>query len=231
MLEFREIELRQNDFKFSADFAIKSGAHVAVVGPSGAGKSTLLSIAGGFSPPQVGDVFFRSAPLTHKSPSARPIAHLFQDNNLFPHMSVFQNIGLGIRPNLKFGFEEIVQIDAAIEAVGLQGLSKRRPAELSGGQQSRVALARVLVQSKPIILLDEPFSALGPAMRQEMILLARKLGEHNQATMLMVTHDLADIKSFASHVIWVEDGECQAPRALADFQTNPPSGFVTYSGQ
>nr|WP_319248708.1 ATP-binding cassette domain-containing protein [uncultured Celeribacter sp.] len=230
MLEFRNIRLTQGDFTLSASFSVPQGAKVAVIGPSGAGKSTLLSLIGGFDTPDAGEITWQGQSFGRQAPFERPIAHLFQDNNLFAHMTVRDNVGLGIRPGLRLTSPEADRVQAALGAVGLEGMGSRRPAQLSGGQQSRVALARVLVQEKPLILLDEPFSALGPAMRGEMIELAKEVSSRLKATMLMVTHDIADVDRFADLVIWVEDGQCQPPRSWAEMKADPPAGLRAYIG-
>lgn len=230
MLELQSIRLTQGDFTLSADLTIPVGARVAVVGPSGAGKSTFLSLIGGFEAADEGRLLWNGQELTKALPHERPISHLFQDNNLFAHMSAAQNVGLGIRPNLRLTKAEQARVTEALSAVGLSGMEARRPAELSGGQQSRVALARVLVQEKPLILLDEPFSALGPAMRGEMIGLAKEVSTRLSATMLMVTHDIADVDRFADLVIWIEDGVCQPPRNWEEMKADPPQGLKAYIG-
>ncbi|WP_417262323.1 ATP-binding cassette domain-containing protein [Celeribacter sp.] len=230
MLELRSIRLTQGDFTLSADLSIPNGARVAIIGPSGAGKSTLLSLIGGFEAPDAGTLLWDRKDVTQALPHERPISHLFQDNNLFAHMTAAQNVGLGIKPNLRLSKVEQERVSEALSAVGLAGMEARRPAELSGGQQSRVALARVLVQEKPLILLDEPFSALGPAMRDEMIGLAKEVSEKLGATMLMVTHDIADVDRFADLVIWIEDGHCQPPRDWAEMKADPPKGLKAYIG-
>lgn len=230
MLELQSIRLTQDDFSLSADFAIPVGARVAVIGPSGAGKSTLLSLLGGFETPDAGRLLWEGQDLTQALPHDRPISHLFQDNNLFAHMTAAENVGLGIRPNLRLTKTEQARVSEALTAVGLTGMEKRRPAALSGGQQSRVALARVLVQEKPLIFLDEPFSALGPAMRGEMIGLAKEVSDKLGATMLMVTHDIADVDRFADLVIWIEDGHCHPPRDWAEMKGDPPEGLTHYIG-
>lgn len=230
MLCLKDIVVQQDSFSLQANFDIPAGRRVAVLGPSGAGKSTLLSALGGYVPVTHGRLLWQGADITDLSPSQRPIATVFQDNNLFPHMTVFQNVGLGIKSNLKLDAKQADQAEAALEVVGLKEFRLRRPAALSGGQQSRVALARVLVQKRPLILLDEPFSALGPSMRSDMVDLARDIGARTGATLLMVSHDINDVEHFADDVIWVEDGLCQAPRALVDFLDQPPKGFIDYIG-
>lgn len=230
MLCLKDVVVQQDGFRLLADFDIPVGRRVAVLGPSGAGKSTLLSVLGGYISTTSGQLFWQGLRMTDMAPSQRPIATVFQDNNLFPHMTAAQNVGLGIRPRLKLSAEQIEQVDAALETVGLGGFQQRRPAALSGGQQSRVALARLLVQQKPLILLDEPFSALGPSMRSDMVDLARDIGARTGATLLMVSHDIKDVERFADDVIWVDDGECQPPRALRSFIDQPPKGFTDYVG-
>ncbi len=230
MLEFRNLHLTQGDFTLTADFQVPKGARVAVIGPSGAGKSTLLSLIGGFETPDDGDIFWQEKPFGLSAPFERPISHLFQDNTLFAHMTAAQNVGLGLKPNLRLSKSEQSAVSEALRAVGLEGLETRHPGALSGGQQSRVALARVLVQKKPLILLDEPFSALGPAMRHEMIDLAKEVAGRLQATMLMVTHDVSDVDRFADLVIWVEEGLCHPPRPWAEMMSEPPQGLLDYIG-
>lgn len=235
MLEFDNLRLTQadpkhGDFTLSADFSVPQGARVAVIGPSGAGKSTLLSLIGGFEAPDHGRISWRGRDITHEPPAKRPMAHLFQDNNLFAHMSAAENVGLGIRPNLRLSRKEQERVFAALASVGLSGMEARRPGELSGGQQSRVALARVLVQEHPLILLDEPFSALGPAMRGEMIDQAIEVSKRLSATTLMVTHDIADVDRFAEIVIWVEEGQCAPPRDWEEMKADPPKGLREYIG-
>lgn len=230
MLELKNVTLTQGNFRLTANFTIPTGSRVAVLGPSGAGKSTLLSLIGGFEREDAGEILWNGASFTGKAPHERPISHLFQDNNLFAHMSAADNVALGIRPNLRLSTTEQTRVAEALTAVGLSGYEARRPAELSGGQQSRVALARVLVQERPLVMLDEPFSALGPAMRQEMITLAKEVGTRLNATMLMVTHDIADVDAFADLVIWIEDGTCHAPQTWDAMKARPPEGLRAYIG-
>ncbi|AVW92452.1 ATP-binding cassette domain-containing protein [Celeribacter baekdonensis] len=230
MLEFRNLRLTQGDFTLTADFQVPKGARVAVIGASGAGKSTLLSLIGGFEASDDGDILWQGKPFGRSAPFERPISHLFQDNTLFAHMTAAQNVGLGLKPNLRLSKSDKDTVSEALRAVGLEGLEARRPGALSGGQQSRVALARVLVQQKPLILLDEPFSALGPAMRHEMIDLAKEVSARLEATMLMVTHDVSDVDRFADLVIWVEEGLCHPPRPWTEMMSEPPQGLLDYIG-
>ena len=164
MLRLEGIQIRSGDFTLRADWQVEAGARVAVIGPSGAGKTTLLEAIAGFRDLAAGRIFWDGRDISRDAPGARPIAMLFQDGNLFPHLSVAQNAGLGLRPDLRLTPAQWGRVRQALARVGLEGLEMRRSAELSGGQQSRAALARVLLQSKPLLLLDEPFAALGPVL-------------------------------------------------------------------
>lgn len=230
MLRLETIRIAQSDFALEADFAIVRGRKTAVIGPSGAGKSTLLGAIGGFLPLTAGRLWWQDRDITHTAPGRRPISMLFQDNNLFPHLSIAQNIGLGIRPDLKLTPEDHSRLSRALDRVGLGGMSGRRPGELSGGQQSRAALARVLVQDRPVILLDEPFAALGPALRHEMLDLVRDLGDETNATLLMVTHDPQDVRRIADDVVFVEGGRAAAPQPAGALMENPPPALRAYLG-
>ncbi|MEP1613588.1 MAG: ATP-binding cassette domain-containing protein [Roseobacter sp.] len=230
MLRLEGVEIRQGSFSITADWIVTKGRAVAVIGPSGAGKSTVLGALGGFIPLVSGRVVCAGQDITHAVPGLRPISMLFQDNNLFPHLTVLQNIGLGLKSNLRLNAEDLDRVHAAITRVGLTGMDTRKPAALSGGQQSRAALARVLVQDNPLVLLDEPFAALGPALRQEMLDLVRELVSETGATLLMVTHAPEDVMRIADDVIFVEGGQAHPPAPAAELMENPPSALRAYLG-
>ena len=164
-IRFENVRLQAGAFTLTADLEIASGARVAVMGPSGAGKSTLLAGLCGFLPLVAGRIVIAGQDITNAAPGARPVATLFQDGNLFPHLTAAQNVGLGLRPDLRLLGKETRAVQTALDRVGLAGLGDRKPAQLSGGQQSRVALARVLLQRRAVLALDEPFAALGPALK------------------------------------------------------------------
>ncbi|MCB1310355.1 MAG: ATP-binding cassette domain-containing protein [Sedimentitalea sp.] len=206
------------------------GRRLAVIGPSGAGKSTLIEGIAGFLPVETGRITWQGRDITDAAPGARPVAMLFQDGNLFPHLDVAQNVGLGIRPDLKLDAAERARVAEAIARVGLEGLAGRKPAALSGGQQSRAALARVLVQNRPLLLLDEPFAALGPALKVEMLDLVAALVRDAGATLLMVSHDPADARRIADEVILVEAGRAHPPQPTAALLDNPPPALRAYLG-
>jgi len=230
MLTLEALRIEQGDFSLTADWQVPNGARVALIGPSGAGKSTLLAAIAGFVAPSGGRVYWHGQDITSLAPGARPVAMLFQDANLFPHLTVAQNVGLGVRPALRLSPAERARVEEAIAHVGLTGLEPRRPASLSGGQQSRAALARILVQRRPLLLLDEPFSALGPALRAEMLDLVETLCAETGATLLMVSHTPEDAQRIADRVVMVDAGRAEPPVPTAEAFARPSEAMRRYLG-
>ncbi|KAA2313338.1 ATP-binding cassette domain-containing protein [Pseudooceanicola sediminis] len=230
MLELRAVDIRQDDFRLRADLAVATGRKVAVIGPSGAGKSTLLSTIAGFFRQTSGQVVWQGRPLDGVAPGKRPISMLFQDGNLFPHLDIARNIGLGIAPSLRLSEQDRARVEDALQRVGLGGMGGRTPAALSGGQQSRAALARILVQNRPLLLLDEPFAALGPALRAEMLDLVSDLVDETGVTLLMVSHDPADARRIAQDIMLVDDGHAYPPAEAGQMLADPPEALRRYLG-
>jgi len=186
--------------------SVRQGELIAVLGPSGAGKSTLLNLVAGFLQPANGRITIEGQDHTHTPPAARPVSMLFQENNLFTHLNVRQNIGLGMHPGLRLNAGQQQKLSDIAAQMGIGDLLARLPGELSGGQRQRVALARCLVREQPILLLDEPFSALDPALRQEMLLLVKEVCERQGLTMLMVSHSVEDAVRIAPRSVVIADG-------------------------
>ena len=230
MLKVDGLHIAQGDFELGADFAVAKGQRVAVIGPSGAGKSTLLNAIGGYIE-STGTINVNGQDVSAAAPDRRGIAMLFQDGNLFPHLTLAQNVGLGLRPALRLNPAEQTRVRAALDSVGLAKLGQRKPGDVSGGQQSRAALARVLVQGRPLLLLDEPFAALGPALRGEMLDLTSTVARDTGATVLMITHAPEDAKRAADQVIFVDGGRAQAPRPVREIMSNPPDALRVYLGR
>jgi thiamine transport system ATP-binding protein len=230
LLKLDGFEIVQGAFRLTADMTLEQGQKYAVIGPSGAGKSTLLGAICGFVPLTQGRLIWQGNDITDTPPGARPMTMLFQDNNLFPHLSVMQNVGLGIRPNLRLDADDKARVESALARVGLADQSHKKPGTLSGGQQSRAALARVLVQARPWVLLDEPFAALGPALRSEMLALVQALVTETGAGLIMVTHAPEDVRRIADQVIFVGSGRAEAPQPAAALMDNPPPELKAYLG-
>lgn len=231
MLTLENLVLEQGDFRLTANLTLPERARCAVIGPSGAGKSTLLAAIAGFFAPASGRILWQGQDITGLPPGDRPLSILFQDQNLFPHLTVTQNLGLGIAPSLRLSRADQARIVAALDRTGLSGLGHRKPAALSGGQQSRLALARALLRARPLLLLDEPFAALGPALKAEMLALVDEIASDHGASVLMVTHDPEDARAFADLTIVVAEGRAEAPAPTADLLANPPPALRTYLGQ
>lgn len=231
MLELDRLTLAQGAFRLTADWSAAAGERIAVMGPSGAGKSTLLSALAGFFPVAEGRILWNGQDLAGVPPGDRPMTILFQDQNLFPHLTVAQNLGLGLRPDLRLTAEDRARVARALERTGLDGLGLRRPAQLSGGQASRAALARALLRARPILMLDEPFAALGPALRAEMLALVREVADETGALVLMVTHDPADALALGGQTAFISDGIVQPPVETARLMADPPPALAAYLGR
>lgn len=230
MLRLEQLEIRQDDWSMTADLALAPGSSTALIGPSGAGKSTLLAVIAGFLAPTAGRLSWNGGDITDLPPAARPATLLFQDHNLFAHLSVARNVGLGLRPDLRLDRAEWARVAGALDAVGLAGMEGRLPVQLSGGQRQRVALARALLRARPILMLDEPFAALGPALRVEMLDLVARIRAEQGATLLMVTHDPRDALRIAEQTVLVMDGTVAPPAPTAALLADPPAGLRAYLG-
>ena len=230
MLQLDRLTLTQGSFRLTADWSANPGDRIAVLGPSGGGKSTLLSAIAGFLMPESGRIRWNGQDITAIPPGQRPVSILFQDQNLFPHLTVARNLALGLSPGLRTAPGDAAQIDDVLARTGLTGLGDRRPATLSGGQQGRVALARALLRARPILLLDEPFAALGPALKSGMLALLEQVATQTSALTLLVTHDPADARAFAPLTVLVADGIAHPPAATAPLLDNPPPALAAYLG-
>ncbi len=190
------------------DLTVPTGTTTAVLGPSGCGKTTLLRVVAGFMRPDSGEVRLGdelvAGPRTFVPPEKRGFGYVAQEGNLFPHLDVGANIAYGLGRGER---RERTRVRELLELVGLPGdMAARRPDQLSGGQQQRVALARALARRPLIVLLDEPFSALDPELRVATREAVARALRHEEATVVLVTHDHAEALSFADQVAIMHDG-------------------------
>jgi len=206
MIRLDNVFLADDTLPMSFDLQVAAGERIAIVGPSGAGKSTLLNLIAGFVLPTQGKIWLNSENYTRSAPYERPVSMLFQENNLFPHLTVQQNLALGLKTSLKLTALEQDQIERVADAVGLTSFLSRLPNSLSGGQKQRVALARCLLRDKPILLLDEPFSALDPELRLEMLNLIDELCHNKKLTLLLVTHQPSELTGKVDRMLRIENG-------------------------
>lgn len=197
-------------------FSLATGERVAILGPSGAGKSSLLNLIAGFLPASQGQLQLNGQDHTHTSPAQRPVSILFQENNLFPHLSVEQNIALGLDPGLRLNATQHQHVKNIAHRTGLNDKLSHLPEMLSGGQRQRAALARCLIRQQPILLLDEPFSALDPALRRDMLSLVDEVCHERQLTLLMVSHNIADARQIADRSILIDSGEVSWDGPISD---------------
>jgi thiamine transport system ATP-binding protein len=214
MLAIRDLTIRLDDWTGVYDLEVPRGLLVALVGPSGGGKSTLLNAIAGFEAPERGTIAFEGVDLLPLGPARRPVAIVFQDHNLLPHLSAARNAGLALSPSLRLTRDDHARVADALARVGLSGMESRLPAELSGGQRQRVALARSLLTTRPLLLLDEPLSGLDPALRRDMVALIDELRREKDLTVLMTTHTPDDVAGRADRIFLVRNGQIAAAGPL-----------------
>ena len=217
---------KKKKFSLAIDLHVKSETFVAVLGASGAGKSTLLSIIAGFEDLERGKLWLDGTDMQNVLPAMRPVSMIFQDHNVFAHLNVWDNVALGIAPSLKLNAAEMAHVDEALVRVGLSQYAKRKPGNISGGERQRVALASVLVRKRKILLLDEPFAALDPGLRHDMLDLVSDLRREHALTILMVTHQPEEALRAADEIIFVADGKVREPIAAKTFFTMHDDGAI-----
>lgn len=202
------------------DFSAQRGQILSIIGPSGSGKSSLLNLIAGFIRPTSGTISLDGEEMQHIDVAQRPLSMMFQSHNLFPHLDVYTNIALGIDASLKLNNDQQQSIEQAIGKLGLAGLQKRKPGQLSGGQQQRVAIARALVRRQPLLLLDEPFAALGPALREEMIDILKQLVVDRNMIALLVSHHPQDARRASQNTAFVNQGRIIEMAPTEDLLSN-----------
>jgi len=201
----KNCSIKNGDFSIDCDFNLKQGNHLAFFGPSGTGKSSVLLGLAGFLPIKKGELFYGNKSLLSLEPKDRPIDILFQENNLFPHISVSQNIVLGLGPNAKMTKGNRDLVYKILKKVNLYEERDRLPENISGGQRSRVAIARSLLRKKPILLLDEPFSALDFVLKAEILKLLITISRKENLSIILVSHDPRDVKFLGGDVLLFSD--------------------------
>src|SRR5207302_6318529 len=211
------------------DLEIASGEFFTLLGPSGSGKTTTLRLIAGFERPDEGRIELAGRDVTGQPPYSRDVNTVFQDYALFPHMTVAENVGYGLRVRGVARRERRLQVDEILKVVQLPGLGDRKPIQLSGGQRQRVALARALVNHPQVLLLDEPLGALDLKLRQEMqIELKRIQREVSEVgiTFIYVTHDQEEALTMSDRLAVFNEGRIEQTGTPAEVYERPATEFV-----
>ena len=209
------------------DMTIERGDFVSILGPSGCGKTTLLRMLGGFITPSQGRIEVDGVDVTALPPDKRATNMVFQGYGLFPHMSVRQNIGYGLRLARTPGREVAERVEEMVDLVQLGAFAERAPTALSGGQQQRVALARALIMRPKVLLLDEPFAALDLKLRKAMQDEMRRLHDAIGGTFVFVTHDQTEAMALANRIAVMEGGHLRQLGTAEEIYLRPANHFVS----
>ena len=205
---------------------INAGELVTLLGPSGCGKTTTLRMVAGFELPTKGKIFVGDNEITMLLPNQRDTAMVFQSYGLFPHMTVAQNVGYGLKIRKIPKSQINKKVNEILDLVGLSDLGDRPPARLSGGQQQRVALARALIVEPSVLLLDEPLSNLDALLREQMRIEIRRIQKSLGITAIYVTHDRIEAMSLSDRIIVMNKGKIAQVGSPSEIYINPASEFV-----
>jgi putative spermidine/putrescine transport system ATP-binding protein len=208
------------------DLEVEEGEFFTLLGPSGSGKTSLLRLIAGFERADAGRIELGGRDVTSMPPNLRETNTVFQDYALFPHMSVSENIGYGLRVKGVGGAERKQRVDRALKMVRLEGLGNRKPNQLSGGQRQRVALARAVVNEPEVLLLDEPLGALDLKLRQEMQLELKRIQQSVGITFIYVTHDQEEALTMSDRMAVMSNGRIEQLGPPVEVYERPATEFV-----
>jgi len=210
----------------SVDLHVREGEFFTLLGPSGSGKTTTLRMIAGFEQPDAGTIRIDGEDVTHRPPYARDVNTVFQDYALFPHMTVAENVGYGLKVKGVKRAERTRQVADVLGMVRLEGYGGRKPIQLSGGQRQRVALARAIVNRPKVLLLDEPLGALDLKLRQEMQLFLKGLQHDLGMTFLYVTHDQEEALTMSTRIAVFDRGRIEQVGTPGEVYERPATEFV-----
>tara|TARA_R110002051_G_scaffold4386_4_gene23392 strand:- start:9807 stop:10820 length:1014 start_codon:yes stop_codon:yes gene_type:complete len=205
---------------------VVEGELIALLGPSGCGKTTTMRAIAGLLTPTSGAIAIDGRDVTRVAANKRGIGLVFQSYALFPHLSVFENVAFGLRLQKMPDAEIRTRTEAGIATVGLAGFEARKPADMSGGQQQRLALARSLVMEPKVLLLDEPLSNLDARLRLEMRTELQRVQKKTGVTMVFVTHDQSEALALADRIVLMKDGKIEQLGTPHELYAEPATAFA-----
>ncbi|PIN98532.1 MAG: ABC transporter ATP-binding protein [Candidatus Diapherotrites archaeon CG10_big_fil_rev_8_21_14_0_10_31_34] len=225
-VKIEKIEKSFPELKIDFSLEVESGSFTSIVGPSGCGKTTLLKLISGLLETEKGKIFFGEKEVTKIPPEKRNTGLVFQNDTLFSHLNVFDNIGFGLKMRKKSKKEIEKKVLNALELVHLQGFENREVNNLSGGEKRRTAIARAISFEPDLLLLDEPLNGLDAKLKEKMKLFLKELSEKTSLTVLMVTHDIDEAFFLSDKIVVMNNGRVEQEGKPEEIFLNPINAFV-----
>lgn len=231
MFELRNFAIQTPIPLKSENFMAIPGQKIALIGPSGGGKSTFLKALAGFVPCPRASFSWNGVEFAQNPPHQRPVSVLFQSHNLFMHLDAYQNMALGLDAKLKLNEAQKKRVLELAKKLEIDTVLTHRPRALSGGQAARVALARIILQAREIVLFDEPFSALGPAQIERIERIIDEELVRPERLIFFVSHQVEQAFSWSDQLMWLDHGHVNAPKPVKEFWDHQPQGAIDYFGK
>jgi thiamine transport system ATP-binding protein len=228
MLKVKQLKYKFDKTTFEFNFDLTDNNIVGVIGKSGSGKSTLFNLLAGFLKPNNGSIFFNDNNITYLKPPERNISILFQDHNNFNHLTIFENIILGIDPDMKQNQNNFKIVKNIMKKVSLSIDLNKKVSDLSGGEQQRVSIARSLLRKKSLFLLDEPFNSLDPGLRKTLYEDVKKMSLNNRLITLISSHLIEELKNVTDKFLFINKGKIVENKILSYKQLLKNKYFKEY---
>ncbi len=229
MLKINKLKYKIEKASFEFDFELKSSQLVGVIGKSGSGKSTLFNLLSGFLKPIEGSIYFSNKNITNLKPFDRDISILFQDHNNFNHLTIFENIILGIDSDMKRTPNNLKLVRSILKKVSLNIDIDKKVSNLSGGEQQRVSIARSLLRKKSILLLDEPFNSLDPGLRKILYEDIKTMSFSHKLITLISSHLIEELRNVTDKFLFIHQGKVVENKILSFRQLKSLKAFREYS--
>tara|TARA_Y100000741_G_scaffold82251_1_gene60325 strand:+ start:3971 stop:4663 length:693 start_codon:yes stop_codon:yes gene_type:complete len=229
MLKINKLKYKIEKASFEFDFELKSSQLVGVIGKSGSGKSTLFNLLSGFLKPKEGSIYFSDKNITNLKPFDRDISILFQDHNNFNHLTIFENIILGIDSDMKRTSNNLKLVRSIMKKVSLNIDLDKKVSNLSGGEQQRVSIARSLLRKKSILLLDEPFNSLDPGLRKILYEDIKTMSFSHKLITLISSHLIEELRNVTDKFLFIHQGKVVENKILSFRQLKSLKAFREYS--